>query len=268
MSQSIGSGSLLTQWATLIRTPEETRVEKHNKDPQVAKDTAAFQDAVAKLKKPEDLFTPQNYKTLNYILTAFGLESEAGNTGKIRQVLNSDMTNVNSLANRLNDPRFAALAVALDFKSGGLTNIQDASIQAGVVARYKQASYEISLGQQSNALREAQYFINNIANVKDMYAVLGDRTLRDVVSGAGNIPLEEAFQDVTSQATVFARTFDVKRADDPKYIAKFVQRYLANADLKATNSGQSDPTLLLLTGATGSGGSYDLSQISGISLLI
>ncbi|MBI3506310.1 MAG: DUF1217 domain-containing protein [Proteobacteria bacterium] len=269
MSSSIGSGSALSQWYSLIRTPEATRVDKFAKDPQVIKSGEEFQSAVAKLQKPEDLFSPQNYKTLSYIMTAFGLESEVGNTGEIRQVLNSDLTDQNSLANRLNDPRYAAMAQALNLKAGGLTNLKDSSIQAGIVARNQQESYQVSLGQQNPALREAQYFIDNIANVKDIYSVMGDRTLRDVVSGAGNIPLEEAVQDVTSQATVFSKAFDVSRAKDPKYIASFVQRYLANADLKAAGNGQTDPSVALLSGvADQSGGSFDLSQISGINLLI
>ncbi|MBI1243890.1 MAG: DUF1217 domain-containing protein [Alphaproteobacteria bacterium] len=269
MTSAIGAGNALTTWYSLSKTSEDTRVAsyiKNNKQVQAA--TENFQRAAASLKSPDDLFKPQNYKLLNYILTAYGLQSEIGNTGELKQVINSDLTDQNSLANRMNDPRFGQLALALNFKAGGLTNIQNTSIQAGITARYNQSSYEIDLGNQNPAVRQAQYFKNNIGSITDIYSVLGDNTLRSVVSTTGNIPLEVAVQDLGTQAQVFSRQFDVSKAKDAGYVNRFIQRFLANSDMKATNSGASDPTVQLLQGAGSDGSSFDLSLISNINLLV
>jgi hypothetical protein len=167
----------------------------------------------------------------------------------------------------MNDPRFQQLAQTLNFKGVGLANLQNSAIQAGITARYNTAAYENDLGNQNPALREAQYFTNNIGNITDIYSVLGDRTLRDVVSTTGNIPLSEAVQDLGSQAQVFSKQFDVSKAKDPAYVAKYVQRYLANSDMNATGQGSSDPTVQMLQGVS-SGSGFDLSTISNINLII
>lgn len=268
MTSAIGSGNALTTWYSLSKTSEDTRVAnytKNNKQVQAAND--AFASAADKLKSTDDLFSPQNYKLLKYVLTAYGLESEIANVGKLKQVVNSDLTDTNSLANRMSDSRFRTLAVALNFKAGGLANIQNSAIQAGMTARYNQAAYEISLGDQDPAVRQAQYFKNNIGSISDIYSVLGDNTLRSVVSTAGNIPLEVAVQDLGTQAQVFSRQFDVSKAKNANYVNRFIQRFLANSDMKATNSGAGDPTVQLLQGAA-SGSGFDLTSVSNINLLI
>ncbi len=168
----------------------------------------------------------------------------------------------------MSDTRFIKLAQALNFKAGGLVNIQDSSIQAGIEARYNQAAYENYLGDQNPAVRQAQYFVNNIGSITDIYSVLGDRTLRDVVSTVGNIPLEEAVQDLGTQAQTFSKYFDVSKVRDTNYINRFIQRFLANSDLNSSGSGASDPTVQLLQATSSAGGGLDLSQISNINLLI
>lgn len=268
MTSAIGSANALTTWYSLAKTSEDTRVAafvKNNR--QVAAATTQFESAAGRLKSTDELFSPQNYRLLKYVLTAYGLESEISNVGKLKQVVNSDLTDTNSLANRMSDPRFLKLAQALNFKGGGLANIQNASIQAGITARYNQAAYEIDLGDRNPAVRQAQYFKNNIGAIGDIYDVLGDNTLRAVVSTTGNIPLEVAVQDLGTQAQVFSRQFDVSKAKDATYVNRFIQRFLANADLKANDSGAADPTVQLLQ-ATESGTGFDLSAVSNINLLI
>ncbi len=269
ISSSYSSANALTSWYQMSKTSEDVRIARYVKQNQKTMDAANanFESSVAKLKDPQELFDPKNYKLLNYILTAYGLESEIGNTGKLRKVLESDLTDINSLANRMSDTRFQQLAQALDFKAGGLSNIQSDFFQTGVEARYAKASYELDLGNQNTALRQAQYFKNNIGSISDIYSVLGDNTLRAVVTTASGIPLETAVQSVETQAQVFGRHFDVSKAKDSAYVDRYIQRFLAASDAAANGNGSNDISVQLMQ--AGSGGlAGDITQIQGINLLI
>lgn len=270
MSYSISSASsALTSWYQMSSTSEDTRIQRYVKANQkdIDKANAEFESAVSKLKDPSELFDKKNYKLLNYILTAYGLESEINNTGKLRKVVESDLTDTNSLANRMSDSRFLALASALNFDAGGLSSIQSDSFKSGVEARYAKARYEIDLGQKNTALRQAQYFKNNIGSITDIYSVLGDNTLRAVVTAVGNIPLETAVQSVETQAQVFGKQFDVSKAKDAKYVDRYIQRFLAASDAAASGDVSSNVTVQLMQAGTGSLNG-DITQIQGINLLI
>jgi hypothetical protein len=270
MSYSVSSStSALTSWYSMTKTSEDTRIARYVKQNQkeIDRANAEFESAVSKLKDPKELFEAKNYKLLNYILTAYGLESEIGNTGKLRKVVESDLTDSNSLANRMSDTRFLDLATALNFDAGGLTNIQSDSFKSGVEARYERARYQIDLGEKNIALRQAEYFKNNIGNISDIYSVLGDNTLRAVVTKVGGIPLETAVQSLETQAQVFGKQFDVSKAKDSAYVEKYIQRFLAAADRETNGDGSNDISVQLLQAGTG-GIAGDITQIAGIDLLI
>jgi hypothetical protein len=268
MSGSISAMPALTQWSALARTSESDRVARFAKNNKTLENAYAnFETAVRGMKSTAELFEAKNYRALEYVLTAYGLQSEIGNTGKLRRVLESDMSDENSLANRMDDQRFRDLANALDFKNGGLANLQDSGVRAGIRGRYEREAYRIDLGNQNPALRQAEYFKNNISGASDIYAVLGDRTFREVVQKVGGIPAEVAYQGVEAQARVFEKVFDTSKAGDPAYIERFVQRFLAAADLEANGGAENDPTVQLMQSISG-GGDADIASIKGIDLII
>lgn len=268
MSDSISSMPALVQWSSLSRTSEGDRVARFVKNNKTIENAHVnFETAVRGMKSTSDLFEAKNYRALEYVLTAYGLQSEIGNTGKLKRVLESDLADENSLANRMDDQRFRDLANALDFKNGGLANLKDEGVRSGIRGRYEREAYRIDLGAQNPALRQAEYFKNNISSVSDIYSLLGDRTFRDVAQKVGGIPPEVAYQGVEAQARVFEKVFDVSKADDPAYVEKFVQRFLAAADIEANGGAENDPTVQLLQSATG-GGDGDIASIKGIDLII
>ncbi|MCM0019960.1 MAG: DUF1217 domain-containing protein [Tagaea sp.] len=268
MTGSISSMPALTQWSSLARTSESDRVARFVKNNKTVENAHAnFETAVRGMKSTDELFEAKNYRALEYVLTAYGLQSEIGNTGKLKRVLDSDLADENSLANRMDDQRFRDMAAALDFKNGGLSNLKDDGIRGGIRARYEREAYRVDLGAQNPALRQAEYFKNNIANVSDIYGVLGDRTFREVVQKVAGIPPEVAYQGVEAQARVFEKHFDTSKADDPAYIERFVQRFLAAADLEANGGAENDPTVQLMQSLAG-GGDTDIASIKGIDLII
>ncbi|MGR3824810.1 MAG: DUF1217 domain-containing protein [Salipiger marinus] len=69
-------------------------------------------DQLAKIKQADDLLS--DTALLRATLTSFGLEADMRNTYFLKQVLESDVSNPDSFANRLPDPRYAQLAQAFD----------------------------------------------------------------------------------------------------------------------------------------------------------
>jgi flagellar basal body rod protein FlgF len=91
--------------------------------------STSVQSAIAYFEKTVPTLTSvsqfeNNSQLMDFVLSAFGLDSEAQYPGLIKQVLSQDPNNANSLVNQLTDPRFKQLATALDFYDYGLGKLQ------------------------------------------------------------------------------------------------------------------------------------------------
>lgn len=166
----------------------------------IQRDINQFKKAVGKLDTVEDLL--KDRKTLNFVLSAFGLESEINNPGKLKAVLNSDPDDINSFANRLSDTRFGELAKFLDTPEFGLKNLRLSDKQTTVIDNYLTTSFEKSLGAQNPAARDALFFLRRIGTVENTFEILGDLALRTIVTDALDLPQEIARQSVNKQASL------------------------------------------------------------------
>src|SRR3546814_9744675 len=113
-------------------------------------------DNIGSVKTEDDLF--KNTRLVNFILKAYDLESDEQYPGKIRQILDSDLTDVNSLANRFQDPRYQQLAKDFDFFNSGTTKLTSSSTVDSIVNKYQQTSYEQNLDEQAPGVRVAIEF--------------------------------------------------------------------------------------------------------------
>jgi flagellar basal body rod protein FlgG len=97
-------------------------ITNFEKTPQAQGAISSFEAGVAQCKTVSDFVN--NPKLVDFVLSAFGLDSEDQYQGLIRQVLTQDPNSSSSLVNQLTDPRFKQLATALDFHSDGLGQLQ------------------------------------------------------------------------------------------------------------------------------------------------
>jgi Protein of unknown function (DUF1217) len=260
MAGAIGGGlPAVVAWKQLEKSGEQQRA-RFDKQPSVQREVDYAQAAAQKVKNVEEFLG--NRRLLNFVLSAYGLESEIDKRGLLRKVLTSDLNDQNSYANRTNDPRFRELAQTLNFQALGATNIKNEATLKSIELRYKKNEFEKAQGDASPGLREALYFKENVKNVKNIYDVLGDRTLRAVVSKAFDIPLETAVQSVESQAVAFGRKFEIEKFKDKRFVEKTIQNYLTKVDQETSQStGVGSLYGSLLTPLFDSGGiSLDLLQ--------
>ncbi|MDE0809542.1 MAG: DUF1217 domain-containing protein [Alphaproteobacteria bacterium] len=203
---SISSLTLFKQ----IRKNEVAYRERFLSRVDVKRDIDNFKNRVGKLEGVDDLV--KDRRVLGVLLSAFGLESEINNPGKIKVIINSDPTDVNSFANRLNDPRFAALAAFVDAPNKDLINLVTARKQQEVIDKFLANEFQKNVGAQNPAVRDAFFFLNKINDVNSTFGILGDLPLRSIVTSALRLPPQIAQQSVNKQASLIEAKFDIGRA--------------------------------------------------------
>ena len=194
------------------------------KQPDVARDIAAFRAAVAGAKDAKALLADPT--ALRVLLTANGLGDQAGYTALATKALLSSSTDPNGLAASLSDPRWKSAAATLDFAGQGLAVVRDPKVLDTLSNAYAEIRWRQSLDQQTPGLSDALTFRATAAKARTVDDVLGDATLRKVVTGALGIPQEIALQPLDTQERAVASKLDVTRLQDPKFVDTLAQRYL------------------------------------------
>ncbi len=124
---------------------------------------------------------------------------------------------------------------------------------------YRSSQYEVALGDENNALRYAVYFKKHAGAITNMYNLMGDKALHDVVAKVFQLPTSMAKQPIETQEAVFSRHLDIKKLKDPKFVDQFIKRFLAASDADGTNTKTSIYSSIL----DGSGSSSDLISLVG-----
>ncbi|WP_370156545.1 DUF1217 domain-containing protein [Ferrovibrio sp.] len=202
----------------------------------IKKQVDYYRENIGSVQSLDDLF--KDSRLLTFLLKSYGLESEAQYPGKIRKIIESDITDINSLANRFQDPRFLKLTEDLNVKVFGVIKLKLGLQTDKVVDNYQRTSYEENLDEQAPGVRAAIEFERRIKDVSQTVQLLGDNVLREVVTVANNIPQELAYQEVDSQVTALEKRVDVNELkNDAGAVEKLVLRYLTFKDSGLSSSG-------------------------------
>ena len=246
-----GGLSSTALYQQITKQGEATAVAKYVKsNPTIAAAEKAFTKAVSNFKSPNDLFS--NYNALNYVLTALGETSQLGNIGLLKKVVASDAKDSKSVVNQLNDSGLKQLNSVLNTKGSINASLQDPDTQAKLKNAYELAQYQNNLAQTNAAVPTALNFATIVSSAKSIYDILGNSSLRKVVSTVGHIPDQIVNQSVEAQAAAFSKVFDISKASNPTYVQSFVKRYLGTSDANAASSGNSSSPVLTLFSNTGS----------------
>lgn len=106
------TGGGLTAYNLLVQTRERQQ-SAFNSSPAITRDVEALRRDLETIRTPDDLLN--NRSALRVALGAFGLEQDINNSAFIRQVLESDLADETSFANRLRDQRYLGLARTFGF---------------------------------------------------------------------------------------------------------------------------------------------------------
>ena len=185
----IGSG--LAGYGFLTRTRDQQQGMLAN-SPQIARDTSATMERMKDVQSSDDLLDDR--ALLRVALGAFGLDEDINNRAFLKKILDSDLSDDKSLANRLADKRYLAFAKAFNFKGE-----DGPQMNAGKTADEVRA-------ELAN-IRSADDLLNNPRLLQSTLARFG------LESDAGNrFFLKQVLESNADDATSFAR-----RLSNPAY---------------------------------------------------
>jgi hypothetical protein len=213
--------------------------------PMVKSAIGAFTQAVNSATSMTQLLA--NPAFMNVLLTANGMSDQIGYTALATKALTSNVSDPNSLVNQLTDTRWKTLASDYDFSSKGLASFKSSATIASITNLYATNTWETNQDQVAPGLSNALAFRSMASTITSVDQVLGNMTMRTVITTALGIPPEIAFQDITAQEQAISTRIDLKKFQDPKFVETFVQQYLiANAASSSSSSSSSTPDLITL----------------------
>lgn len=240
---SVSSGARNSLSALKFAESNETKsVAATAKQSDVQRDIAAFLHGVA--SAPDAATALKNPAVLKVLLTANGLGDQLGYTALATKTLLSNIKDKKSLANTLSDTRWKAVVQIFDFANKGLSVLKSAAVQKTITNGYAEIVWRKSLDATTPGLSNALSFRSQAAGIKTADQILGNSTLRTVVTTALNIPQEIAFQGLLAQEKAISSRVDITRFQDPKFVETFTQRYLIAAGNAATGASGGNPTNL------------------------
>jgi len=137
--------------------------------------------------------------------------------------------------------------------------------------KYAQDIYQEALGQESQSLRYAQYFKDNIGNIKNVDQLLSSQALAAVVQTVGVLPNGIYSQQLGAQEAAFGKAIDFKKVTDPAYINNYINKFLAIVTANDPNTGGSVGWQASLLNSSSNGpdssGNYTV-DFSGLSSVI
>ncbi len=209
--------------------------------PATARDIAAFKAAVASATTPAQLL--KNPTVLKVLLTANGLADQVQYPALAQKALLSDPSQAGALANTLSNTAWKATAQTYAFATSGLSVIKQPAVLATIANGYAEVTWRDTLDKQTPGLSEALTFRSAAATITSADQILGDPTLRTVVTTALGIPEQIAFQDLGAQEKAITDRVDITKFKDPKFVETFVTRYLLAAQTAANGTSSASQSL-------------------------
>lgn len=183
----VGSGGY-TGWKTLERTAEYQRLAV-SQDPQIQVSRDYFFSGFEKISSSDDLVS--DFRILKVVLTAFGLDDDIKNRAFIKKVLDSDITDTDSFANKLSDKRYLEMAKSLSFSQA-----EPDKDGAEIFDLFVEKTFHARVGESDENLRLALNAKSEIPALSKKYgsenafwySVMGSKPLRAVFEKAFGLP--------------------------------------------------------------------------------
>jgi hypothetical protein len=155
----------------LVNRDMKGQLDRIGKTPEVSRDEKYYKDNIGSVKTADDFV--KNYRLFSYAMKAYGLEDMTYATAFMKKVLDSDLNDNNSFANKLSDDRYRKFAQAFQF-TAETTVIQTTSQEDDVVSHYKQ-----TVQDESDAINTANAtFKTGITKINSVDDLLNNEQMR------------------------------------------------------------------------------------------
>ncbi|WP_262878994.1 DUF1217 domain-containing protein [Roseicyclus sediminis] len=245
-----------------MSTPLALKIAEATRDRQIsvlrdtpvhARGIETFREQIAEISTVKQLV--ENRDLYVFVMKAFDLEDQIFGKALMRRMLESDLNDRTALVNRLTDPRFREMYLALGFENGGTANPNtgNPAWQEGIVDRYLETVFINDQAAQNEALGAALEFKRKAAAVETPLDILKDRQMGAVVRLALGLPESVGTLDIDRQASLISSRLDLATLKDPAAVDKLVRKYVILSDaLDTSRASQNAAVQLLSTTANGS----------------
>ncbi|MBB3540019.1 MULTISPECIES: DUF1217 domain-containing protein [unclassified Rhizobium] len=158
----------------------------------VKRDADYYKDNINKVKDVDDFLG--NYRLYSYAMKAYGLDDMTYAKAFMKKVLESDLTDAGSFANKLTDTRYKEFAAAFNFNSPAADAQSDAQ-EDDLIGLYTQSFAD----ESKNAATETDYYGNAIDAAQDVSDIVGDSRVRTYVLKAYGIDPTYVSNDFLTQ---------------------------------------------------------------------
>ncbi|MDX3925585.1 MAG: DUF1217 domain-containing protein [Shinella sp.] len=150
-------------------------IKRTSQEAITARDSAYYKENIGKITSVDEFL--DDYRLYSYAMKAYGLEEMTYARAFMRQVLESDLTDANSFANRLSESRYREFAAAFSF-AGNETAVAQTESQMDELI----GLYTADAGNTSAAIREETRYYNIVIDqVTNVDQLLRNDRLRDYV---------------------------------------------------------------------------------------
>lgn len=200
----------------LVNRDIKASLNRTASDPIVTRQTEYFKENIGKVTSLEEFL--DDYQLYSYAMKAHGLEEMTYAKAFMKKVLESDLSDENSFANKLADERYRNFAASFQF-SAAKADLQTDAQQAELLEKY-----EASLAAQSDTLEaDAFYYESMIDKVTSVSGLVNNSRLMTIALEAHGIDGTYYTKDHLSKVL----TSDL--SDPNSYVNQMVDNGAANA---------------------------------------
>lgn len=230
----------------VINRSYDRQLDQTASEPVNARRIDTFLERVSDIETVDQFV--DDYEVFSFVMEAFDLEDQIFGKGMMKAMLKSDITDSDSLAARLTDPRFRELYVEMGFVADGAANpnTADPAWAKAMVDRFLERSF-INVQEVQNAdLGAVLHFRTKVEGIDSWYDVLKDKEVAQVLRTALGLPESVAMLDLDRQIEIYEAKMDLADLTDPDFVQGIERKFAAIADAEAALAApQSSPILQL-----------------------
>ena len=244
-------------WRFLQRTLD-TQKDAFVQTATFERQTDYFRENIAKATTAEALVADR--RLLEVALGAFGLDDDINNKAFIQKILEGGTLAEDSLANRLSDKRYRAMALEFGYGDlGSRTNVSNFADK--MLERFADRQFERAVGNVNGDMRLALSLSSGLNDIygqelsqnAQWFAVMGSTPLRTIFETALGFPSSFGAIDIDQQLTAFQdRSQSVFGTDsvadfaDPEMQEKLIRLYMIRSEAASFGASAAGSVALTL----------------------
>lgn len=218
----------------LVNRDLYTSLNRVAKQPEISREADYYEANIAKVKTVDEFM--ENDRLYNYAMKAFGLGEMTYAKAFMQKVLESDLGDETSFANRLSDSRYRQFAAAFNFNNTSSAVAQTSNQMDDVIGLY---SATMDAKEESVSV-EAGYFNAMMGTITNVDQLLSDDRLRSYMFTAYGLDQTYYSRDFV-KGVLTSDTSDANSYINQNLKPRKDELTAANTDLQAKVDASDDP---------------------------